>query len=89
VPRDGERADRAHADRVAVGRALCHGVDADGEGAAGAIVDYDRLAQVLRQLRRDQARDVVGGAAGRLRDDETQRPLRELSGRGCCQNKKR
>jgi len=75
VPRDGERADRADADGVAVGRGFRDGVDADGERAARAVVDDDRLAELLRDSRRDDARDVVGRAARGLRDDETQRPL--------------
>jgi hypothetical protein len=93
VPRDGERADGADADGVAVGRALRDRIDADGECTAGTVVYDDGLAELLRQARRDQARDVVGGAARGLRDDETQRPLREsfyrLSGRGECEKEKR
>jgi hypothetical protein len=76
VARDRQRADRPHADCVAVGRALRHGVDADGQGAARAVVDDYGLAELLRHLRRHQPRDVVGRAAGRLRHDEAQRPLR-------------
>jgi len=79
VARDGERADRSLADGVAVGRRLRDRVDADGERAAGAVIDDDALAEDLRQLRRDQARDVVGGAARGLRNDQANRPLGVLS----------
>jgi hypothetical protein len=75
VPRDGERADRADADGVAVRRALRDRVDADGECPARTVVDDDRLAELLRYPGRDDARDVVGRAARGLRNDETQRPL--------------
>jgi len=80
VARDGERADRALAERVAVGRGLGDRVDADGERAAGTVVDDDRLAELLGERRRDDARDVVGGASGGLRDDEAKRSLRKLRG---------
>jgi hypothetical protein len=93
VARDGERADRPLPERVAVGRGLGDRVDADGERAARPVVDDYRLAQLLRQGRRDDARDVVGGAAGRLRDDQADRPLRVLRGsrprspeqQNCCE----
>jgi hypothetical protein len=79
VARDGERADRALAERVAVGRGLGDRVDADGQRAAGAVVDDDGLAELLGQRGRDDARDVVGGAARRLRNDEAKGSLRKLS----------
>jgi hypothetical protein len=85
VTSDGEGADRPDADGVAVGRALRDRVDADGERAARTIVDDDRLAELLGDSRRDDARDVVGRAARGLRDDEAQRPLGVLSGRRACE----
>ena len=44
---DGERADRAHADGVAVGRRLRDQIEPDGERAAGPVVDDDLLAELL------------------------------------------
>jgi hypothetical protein len=62
-------AGRRDAERIAVGRRFRDRVDADSERAAGAVVDYDRLAELLGDSRGDDARDVVGRAAGGLRDD--------------------
>jgi hypothetical protein len=78
LARDGERADRPHAEGVAVRRALRHRVDADGERATGPVLDHDRLPERARELRGEQPRHVVGGAAGRLRNDQLERPVREL-----------
>ena len=89
VARDGERADRTDADGVAVGRGFRHRVDADGERTPGAVIDDDALPKLLGNARRDEPRDVVGRAARGLRDDETQRPLRVLSGRRDCEKEKR
>ena len=47
VAGDGERADRPHADGVAVGRRFRDQVEPDGERAAGTIVNDDLLAQLL------------------------------------------
>jgi hypothetical protein len=84
VARDGERADRSLAEGVAVGRGLGDRVDADGERAAGPVVDDHRLAQLLRQRGADDARDVVGGATRRLRHHQADRPLGILRGRPAC-----
>ena len=54
---------RDHADRVAIG---CAGRDArmpDHAGAAGAVHDVERLAEVLFEQRCDDARRRVGAAA--------------------------
>jgi hypothetical protein len=75
VARDRERADRALPERVAVGGGLGDRVDADGERAAGTVVDDDGLAELFRERGRDDARDVVGGAARGLRNDETERAI--------------
>jgi len=80
VARDRERPDRALAERVAVGGRLGDRVDADGERAAGTVVDDDGLAELLGQRGRDDARDVVGGATGGLRDDKTDRAIGVLRG---------
>ena len=50
VAGDGERADRPHADGVAVGRRLRDQVEPERERAARAVVDDDRLAQLLAEL---------------------------------------
>src|SRR5450755_1414702 len=70
VTGDGERADRSHADGVAVGRRLRDQVEPEGERATGTIVDDDGLAQLRTDHRSQNAGDVVGGATGRLRNDE-------------------
>ena len=70
VAGDGEGADRPHADGVTVGRRLRDQIEPERERAARAIVDDDGLAQLRADHRRQNARDVVGGAAGRLRNDE-------------------
>ena len=70
VAGDGERADRPHADGVAVGRRFRDQIEAERERAAGAVVDDDRLAKLRTDHRSQNAGDVVGGAAGRLRNDE-------------------
>ena len=46
VAGDGERADRPHADGVAVGRRLRDQIEPERERAARAIVDDDGLAQL-------------------------------------------
>jgi hypothetical protein len=80
VARDGERADRALPERVAVRGGLGDRVDADGERAAGTVVDDDGLAELFRERRRDDARDVVGGASRGLRNDEAKGSLGKLRG---------
>ena len=69
-------------DRVAVGLRLGDGVIADDESAAGPVLDDDGLAEFLRQLLRENARAIVGGAAGGLRDDELYGALGILRLRG-------
>jgi len=73
-----------HADEgVAVGRGLGGGVDADHRARAGLVVDDHRLAQRLRQLRADEARDEVGGAAGGEGHDHADRPGGPCALRAC------
>ena len=67
---DGVGADRAHEDRVAIGRGARHELGADIAAGAGAVVDDDRLAKVLADELPQHARQDVGGAAGRERDDD-------------------
>ena len=81
VAGDRERADRPHADRVAVGLGLGGEVEADGERAARPIVDHDLLPELLREFGAENARDRVGRAAGGLRDDQPDGPVRVLGRR--------
>ena len=43
------------------------------ERAAGPVVDHDLLAELLAELRAENARDRVGRAARRLRHDQPDR----------------
>ncbi len=61
-------------DRVAVGRRFRDDVGAEIAGGAAAVVDDDRLAELRRQRLDDDARNDVGAAARRIRDDELDRP---------------
>ncbi len=78
VRRQRQRADRRHAQRVAVGRRLRGEVHADGQRAAGPVVDHDLLADGVAERSGEQARQRVGGAAGGLRHDEVDRPIRKV-----------
>ena len=55
------------ADGMAIGTGLRHDLCADGAVAAGAIVQHDLLAKLLRQLRGNEARNGVRAAARRER----------------------
>jgi hypothetical protein len=78
---DGERADRPHADGVAVRFGLCGQVETDGQRATRTVVDHDLLSQLLCELGAEDARDRIGRAARSLWDDQTDRPIRVLRGR--------
>src|ERR1700716_3007938 len=80
--RDREGSDAAEQQCVAVGLRLGDGVIADDESAAGPVLDDDGLAEFLPQLLRENARTIVGGAAGGLRDDELYGALGILRLRG-------
>ena len=81
VAGDGKRANRPHADGVAVGRRFRDHIEPERERAAGTIVDDDRLAQFRTDHRSQNTCDVVGGAAGRLRHDEADRVIGIVRGR--------
>ena len=81
VARDGERADRPHADGVTVGIGFRREIEPDGQRPARAIVDDDLLAELLGKLRAEDARDRVGRAARRLRHDQPDRLVGKF-GRG-------
>ena len=74
---------RDEADRIAIGRRRQHIRHADIAAGADAVLDDDRLAELLRQVLAEEAPDRVVGAAGRERNDEAYRPRRiiERSGR--------
>ena len=78
VPVDGERANRPHADGVAVGIGLRGEVEAERQCAARTVVDDDLLPQFLSELGAENARHRVGRTARRLRDDEPARLVRVL-----------
>ncbi len=79
---DRVRADRAHFERVAVGRRLGDEFRADVAARARPIVDDDALAPGFGEVLRDLAGENVGGAARRKRHDEADR-LRRIGG-GLC-----
>ena len=86
--RRGDMADRAEQHRVAIGRRTHDEVHADGAGRARAVLDHERLAQLLGHLLHDRPRDEVGVATGRRRDDDAhglRRPggCGNLRGRRC------
>ena len=59
-----------HDQRVAVRRGAHDRLGRDQRVAARAVVDDDLLAHVLRHLLRDDARELVGAAAGRERHEQ-------------------
>jgi hypothetical protein len=68
-----ERAGRAEADRVAIGRALRHRLHAEIAAGAGTVFHDHLLAQPRRQARCQCACHQVRAAARRERDDEANR----------------
>jgi hypothetical protein len=72
--RDRDLGGVSHEDRVSVGRRLGGDIGAYHAAGARTIVDHDLLAPRLRQLLRDHAREDVGGAAGRIRCNDADRP---------------
>ena len=62
--------------RVAVRRRSRDRLGADIAAGARPVLDDELLAQALRQRLRHQARDDVGGVAGRKADDHVHRPGR-------------
>ena len=82
---DRLRADRAHQQRVAVGRRLRDEVGAEVAAGTRLVVDDEGLAERLAELRRERARQDVGGAAGRERHDDADR----LRGPGAGRRRRR
>ncbi len=71
---DGKRADRRERERVAVGRKFQRSLRSDEAAGACPILDDDLLSERLRELAGHEARDGIGRAAGRKRNDQAQRP---------------
>ena len=61
---------------VAIGARLGGLGRADGAARARAVVNHQRLAQLLRHLLRHHAGDQIGGTAGRKRHDDADRAIR-------------
>ena len=59
---------------VAVGRRPGHRLGRDRAARAGAVLDDDRLTEVVRHPLRNRAADEVRRAAGREADDDLHRP---------------
>ena len=73
---DGHGSGMPEHQRVPVGRAAGNRPRSHQSGAAGAIVDDDRLAEHARELFGDDARQRIDPAARRVRDDQGDRPRR-------------
>jgi hypothetical protein len=78
---------RDEADGVAIGRLREHVLHADIAAGAGAILDHERLAELLRQILPEEARDRVVRPTGRKRNNEVDRPRRIIDRQtGCAQH---
>ncbi len=83
VARNRERPYRSHSYRVSIRRRLRYKVYSDRQRSTGAVLDDDRLPERGRHLGGENARDGVGGASRRLRNDQSNRTLGiPLRGRG-------
>src|SRR6516165_1133469 len=84
---DGDRTDRAHQQRVAVGRRLRHKAGADAASGAGFILDYEWNPEFRLQVLLQDAREQVRRSARRERHHDGDRSLRPslLRMRQCCQ----
>ena len=74
------RVDEQH--RVAVRRRVDDRLDAEVVAGARLVLDHERLAHLLGQPLRDDARQHVGRAGRRVRDDPLDRPGRVVGGLG-------
>ncbi|CPP17394.1 Uncharacterised protein [Bordetella pertussis] len=66
---DGVRVDRAHVERVAVGRRVGARLGADIAAGAGPVLDHHGLAPHLAEIVGNQAREEIRAAARRERHD--------------------
>jgi len=73
---DRDRADVAEIDRVTVGGRLGGELHADIARRAGAVVDDDLLAEEFGELRRNDPRHEIRGAARGEGNDHPDRPIR-------------
>ena len=73
---DRDRADVAEIDRVTVGGRLGGELHADIARRAGAVVDDDLLAEEFGELRRNDPRHEIRGAARSEGNDHPHRPIR-------------
>ena len=71
-PRGVRAAD--HHNGVAVGLSARHGLQRDGAGATGTVVDHHRLAPNRVQFLRHRAHGDVAPTTGSQRNHETHRP---------------
>src|SRR5258707_11182063 len=62
--------------RIAIGGCLHDRLGGDGAGSARSVLDYELLAQPVRQPLSHQACRDVGGSASRKADDNADRPRR-------------
>ena len=74
--------DGNHQERIAVGGGLGREIGAEHAAGTGPVVDEDLLAEFLAELIGDDAADHVVAAAGRERNDQPDRPVRIIVGRG-------
>src|SRR5262249_25957651 len=62
--------------RIAIGGCIYARLGGDGAGSARSVLDYELLAQPVRQPLSHQACGDVGGSASRKADDNADRPRR-------------
>src|SRR5258706_12945598 len=96
---DRVRRQRAHYERVAVGRRFRHGIGADIAAGAGLVLDYNRLSPRVTQMLADCTSGEIERTTRRKRHDQLDRPAgislctcNKRQARGCdcekCEDKK-
>jgi hypothetical protein len=85
MTRDGERADRAHAQGIAIGRRFGREIEPERERAAGAVIDHDLLMKFVGQGGGEDAGERIGRAAGGLRHDHADRVVGIFGPRSGCE----
>ena len=66
---------------------MCGDLHADDAARAAAVLDHDRLAEVVGQRLAEHARDAVDRAARRERHDQPDRPFRKIRANGARQQR--
>ena len=84
ILRNGMAAGDANQHRVAVGRLLQDVFARDRTDRARLVLDDDRLAPSLTELRGDQPGHDIDAAARRERHDQPHRPRRKIRRLGVC-----